>query len=124
MIFQENRSDSAEGFKTYIEKSIKRIMLKLSDRTDKWGSDYLIHINNAKRHSNLCRRKNGRIYAPLPIKRAYINEIWLSELPPPAGVDTQELLNFVIVTTVQRSKRLSKVWLLQWRLKFWKCGSC
>jgi len=96
MISQENRSDSAKGYKKHIEKNIERILLKLSDRTDKWGSDFLIHINNAKRHSNLCRRKNGRIYAPLPIKRAYMNEIWLSELPPPAGVDTQELLNFVI----------------------------
>jgi len=87
---------SAEGYKKHIEKSIERILRKLSDPNDKWGPDFLIHINNAKRHSNLCRSKSGSIYAPLPIKRAYMNEIWLSELPPPDGVDTQELLNFVI----------------------------
>lgn len=87
---------SAEGYKSHITKNLNRILGKISNLDDKWGQDFLIHINNAKKHSKLCMYKKGKVYAPVHIKRAYMNEIWLSELPPPPGVDTQELLTFVI----------------------------
>jgi hypothetical protein len=87
---------NSKGYKAHISKNVQRLLKKVSDPSEKWAADFLIHIKNIKKHSTLCRFKSGKIYAPLPIKRAYINEIWLSELPPPPGVDTQELLDFVI----------------------------
>lgn len=95
----------SKGYKAHISKNVERILTKVSNPSDKWAADFLIHIKNTKKHSNLCGFKSGRIYAPLPIKRAYMNDIWLSELPPPPGVDTQELLDFVIEDDGQSFKK-------------------
>eukprot|EP01036_Dinobryon_divergens_P038257 gene38257-50190_t len=82
------------GYLEHIKRNFKRLLAKVENSEDQFSKELTIFVTNIKKHSQL--HKNTFFCAPLSIKRAYMNEIWLSELHPPEGVDTQELLNYII----------------------------
>jgi fido (protein-threonine AMPylation protein) len=82
------------GYMEHIKRNFKRLLAKVANSEDQWSKELTIFVENIKKHSKL--HKDTFLCAPLSIKRAYMNEIWLSELHPPEGVDTQELLNYII----------------------------
>jgi hypothetical protein len=86
--------------KTMVEKINKNAMAKimaskLDNPDDKWGSEIRQLIFNTEKHLRMCELNKTILYAPnSSVKRAYINEIWLCEIPPPDGTDTMELLGY------------------------------
>ena len=84
------------GYLEHVKRNFKCLIDKVANPEDQWSKDIMIFVENIKKHSKLHKDKKTFLCAPLSIKRAYMNEIWLSELRPPEGVDTQELLNYII----------------------------